>query len=334
MTSPPPSCVPLHKLPAENVDEVCSFLTGFDVFNLSHSSSRWLECLSGEELWQKRVGGIRPYGKLQEEQERSWKKAYIQSRSMMFKALKVVNDDPDERAALAYLMYEGDALRAHRIRRSTIFQLTRMGAESFSFDTWFSLLPGSSEEHFGGILLGLQSSAHESYEWPYCHQQFVMVSSAGELYCSVQSGKHVVANNLEPNRWYHLALTFDHDIQREEVFLDGVKVRSEVGPRHHEWSDLDFAQVGTGCVTSNSLHCPRRGYIGWYGFNGVVDTFRVCRGVLSNAELELLATGGEMPASKQHARAGVSETAQTLRLNPRLVKCTRPAEGKSTQLVV
>jgi hypothetical protein len=267
-----------------------------------------------------------------QQRSRPRKTEYVQSRSMSFKALKVEKDASDELDALAHFIYEGDHRRNY-MYLSSIFQLTHTGTKCFSFNTWFGLLPGSSEEYFGGILLGLQSSAHEDRQWPHYHQQFVMVSSAGELYCSVQSGKHVVANNLEPSRWYHLALTFDHAKQREEVFLDGVKVRSEVGPRHHEWGDLIYAQVGTGCVTSNSLQCPRRGYIGWYGFNGVVDSFRVWRGVLSSAELELLAGGGgpvhrKLLASTRRVTLGLRQ------LNPRQVKCTRPAEGTAMQLVV
>jgi hypothetical protein len=333
--TPTHSAWSLQELPVEIVGRLCSYLTGFDVFNLSHSSSWWFKGLSDEELWQKRVGGSQPHGGRQGQPEQKRKKEYAQSRALMFKALKVEPDASDELNALAYLIYEGTALHRHRpclYRRSLFWLHDRDTEDSFSFNTWFSLLPGSSEEYFGGILLGLQSSIHEDRQWPHYHQQFVMVSSAGELYCSVQSGKHVVANNLEPNRWYHLALTFDHAKQREEVFLDGVKVRSEVGPRHHEWGDLIYAQVGTGCVTSNSLQCPRRGYIGWYGFNGVVDSFRVWRGVLSSAELELLAGGGgpvhrKLLASTRRVTLGLRQ------LNPRQVKCTRPAEGTAMQVV-
>ncbi|KAK1929246.1 hypothetical protein P3T76_015201 [Phytophthora citrophthora] len=121
-----------------------------------------------------------------------------------------------------------------------------------------------------------------------------MVSSKGELYCSVLSDKQVVANNLEANRWYHLALSYENDSKTQKVYLDSKEISSMVGPRHREWHSLTYVQVGTGCVTSDTLDCPYPGRTGWYGFHGVIDAFRVWRGKLSQEDVNVLATGGEI----------------------------------------
>lgn len=122
-----------------------------------------------------------------------------------------------------------------------------------------------------------------------------MVSSTGDLYCSVLAGKDIIASNLKPNRWYHLALTYQQDVQQQDVYLDGCKVLSVLGSRHHEWRYLTYSQVGTGCITSDTFNCPYPGHIGRYGFHGIVDAFRVWRGVLSQDDVKLLVSGGQQP---------------------------------------
>eukprot|EP00644_Phytophthora_capsici_P019442 jgi/Phyca11/133289/e_gw1.403.6.1 len=201
------------------------------------------------------------------------------------------------------------------------FQLEFYGVRNFSFDVWFSLLPATNDQHFGGILLGMQSTSRESRRWPDSHQQFAMVSSKGELYCSVLSDKQVVTDNLKANRWYHLALTYEKANKQQKVYLDGKEISSLVGPRHHEWYSLTYVQVGTGCITSDTLDCPYQGYIGWYGFYGVMDSFRVWRGKLSQEDVSVLATGGEISTIPLSGRSA------------KLVKCTRPTESTRMQLI-
>uniref|UniRef100_H3HA83 F-box domain-containing protein n=1 Tax=Phytophthora ramorum TaxID=164328 RepID=H3HA83_PHYRM len=271
---------------------VGGFLTGFDAFNMSFANTWWRNYLSDETFWRERCQGVRTT-----EGEASWRRQYIQSRSMLFKSLKVEDDSDELDAAFCMLEFEGGR-RGCNMGRPSFFTLAYMGSASFSFDVWFGLLPASKKENYGGVLLGLQSSRRESRRWPHYHQQFVMVSARGDLYCSVLAGKSAVASDLQPNRWYHLALTYDYNLQRQEVYLDGDKIGSEVGPWHPEWSLLAYAQIGTGCVTSDTLECPRQGHIGWYGFHGVVDAFRVWRGVLSPQEL---APGSEPPTTKLKA---------------------------------
>ncbi|KAE9227054.1 hypothetical protein PF005_g4893 [Phytophthora fragariae] len=317
-----------HQLPVDIVESLCSLLTGFDALSLLQTNSWWRNYLSDESFWQSRLQGSTAVENCQE----SWKKKYAQSRPMVFKAL-MMKDKSELLDACVYLTYQAEQ-RRRDVHRPSHFQLTHVGTESFSFDLWFSLLPASSEEYFGGIIYGLQSCSREGRQWSHYHQQFVMVSSTGDLYCSVLAGKYAVASDLQPNRWYHVALTYDHNYQRQEVFLDGEKVWSVLGTRHDEWSHLTRGQVGTGCVTSNTLNCPFRGHIGWYGFHGVVDAFRVWRGVLSQDDVKLLANGGELTTERLRAAAKPNSATtwqRKLQLNVQLAKCTRPAEGRTIQ---
>eukprot|EP00644_Phytophthora_capsici_P017684 jgi/Phyca11/120694/e_gw1.42.408.1 len=205
--------------------------------------------------------------------------------------------------------------------------LEHLGLISFSFDVWFSLLPATKDRHFGGILFGMQSSSRESRQWPHYHQQFAMVSSKGELYCSILSDKQVVANDLKANRWYHLALTYGLTSKEQKVYLDGREISCMEGSRHHEWYELRLAQVGTGCITSDTLDCPYRGYIGWYGFHGLVDAFRLWKQKLSQDDVSVLASGGDVSTTLLNGLAKPNE-------NARLVTCTRPVEGTATQFAL
>ncbi|KAL3665257.1 hypothetical protein V7S43_009885 [Phytophthora oleae] len=303
--------MPLENVPLDIVPHVCKFLTGFDGFHLSHVNTYWSSYFSDGSFWRERIG---------EQQSRwSWKKQYVKTRSMLFQGLKV-NHRPDDFDSFVYLA--DDTFRTSRPH----FMLAHMGITSFSFDVWFSLLPATKDRHFGGIILGLQSSSRESQQWPHYHQQFAMVSSKGELYCSVLSGKQVVANHLKANRWYHLALSYENNNKQQNVYLNGKEISSVVGPRHHEWYHLRLAQVGTGCVTSDSLHCPYPGHVGWYGFHGVVDAFRVWKGKLSQDDVNVLAIGGEISTIPLSASAKPQQ-------DTFLAKCTRPVEGTTMQFV-
>ncbi|EGZ06775.1 hypothetical protein PHYSODRAFT_319531 [Phytophthora sojae] len=223
------------------------------------------------------------------------------------------------------------------MRRRSQFRLNFLGSESFSFDVWFSLLPGGEGHHFGGIIYGLQSTSRESRQWPYYHQQFVLVSSTGDLYCSVLDFRPVVASNLESNRWYHLALTYDNEKQRQDVYLNGEKVHSNTGALHHDWGYLSHEQVGSGCITAGDLNFPRPKYLGWYGFHGVIDDFRIWNGAMSQDDVARLVRGRSLQIER--LRASLKTNGERLVrplftwVNVQLTMCTRPAEGRSMQQV-
>ncbi|EEY59094.1 uncharacterized protein PITG_11556 [Phytophthora infestans T30-4] len=140
---------------------------------------------------------------------------------------------------------------------------------SFSFDVWFALLPEQTDGAYtGGILYGLQSVHAESRVWPKFHQQFVVISALGDLFCSVLDYRPVVKSNLQ--------------------------LRSDTGTLHREMDFLKYEQVGTGCITANELHFPKPGHLGWYGFHGVIDDFRVWRGLLSAEDVATLSSGEDV----------------------------------------
>ncbi|KAF4041643.1 Concanavalin A-like lectin/glucanases superfamily [Phytophthora infestans] len=315
-----------EQLPADAVELLCSYLTGFDAFHLSHTNFWWLTYFRDEEIW-KQILESRTVSDL----DPIWKKQYMTSRSMVFRGLQ--GNDDRHIDSYAYLASAGRE-QPHPSRS----RLTFLGSESFSFDLWFSLMPAADGEAFGGIIYGLQSSSRESRRWPHFHQQFVLVSSTGDLYCSILDSRPVVATKLDSNRWYHLALTYDNETQSQDVYLDGAKVHSSTGTLHNEWGYLTHEQIGTGCITAGSLHVPRPSYVGWYGFHGILDDFRVWNGKLLQDDVKLLARGGQLP--RQRLRASV-KTATTFEdsarplswVNVQLTMCTRPTEGKHMQLV-
>ncbi|EGZ06776.1 hypothetical protein PHYSODRAFT_319532 [Phytophthora sojae] len=138
---------------------------------------------------------------------------------------------------------------------------------SFSFDLWFAQDPDGA--YTGGVLYGLQSVQAESRNWPQFHQQFVLVSATRDLYCSVIDHRPVVKSDLQVERL----------------------IRSDSGALHREMEFLRHEQVGTGCITANELHFPKPGYLGWYGFHGLIDEFRVWGDVLTEGDVVELARG-------------------------------------------
>ncbi|ETP18595.1 hypothetical protein F441_07201 [Phytophthora nicotianae CJ01A1] len=329
-------------LPVSAAVTICSFLTGLDALSLSHSCSFWLQHLNGSPYWQSKLPSLAdPLHAV------AYKAIYLRSRSLRFSGLiKSGSDSPGIRSSDSYHIPKE--------------KLSRIKDSNFSFDVWFALLPEQPDGAYtGGILYGLQSVHVESRVWPKFHQQFVVISATGDLFCSVidyrpvvksklqlerwyhlaltyehetqrqdvyldgeklrsDTGalhgemnflKHeqfneiidefrvwtVVASNLESDCWYHLALTYDNDTQIQYVYLDGVKIHSSAGSLHREWGFLTHEQVGTGCITAGSLNFPHPKYLGWYGFHGVMDDFRIWSGVLLQDDATLLACGGKLP---------------------------------------
>ncbi|GMF22779.1 unnamed protein product [Phytophthora fragariaefolia] len=318
-----------EQLPADTIKTLCCYLTGFDAFSLSHTNFWWMQYLASGAHWQRCLPNAAisyPDGVT------SCKEQYMLSRSIAFSGLQ--GDDSPHVDSYAYITCVGSEQR-----RRSLFRLNFLGSESFSFDVWFSLLPASDGKHFGGIIYGLQSTSRESRQWPYYHQQFVLVSSTGDLYCSVLDSRPILASNLESSRWYHVALTYDNEHQRQDVYLGGENIHSSTGALHREWGYLTHEQVGSGCITAGGLNLPRPQYLGWYGFRGVIDDFRIWSGVLSQDEVSRL-VGGEtlrtelLRASMKTVNAGerVVRTQLTW-INVRLTMCTRPTEARSMQQI-
>ncbi|KAE8880062.1 hypothetical protein PF011_g24107 [Phytophthora fragariae] len=266
----------------DNLHAISSFLTGFDVFYLSHTNSRTLSVLSEDLYWQKRITGDHSLGRRQ-----SWKQRYMLERSLQF---------VDPHSADKYI--HGMLLGCNRSRvafaklerppapgswRGSRFDLRLEKDTNFSFDVWFCLFPGTAKQPAGGVLYGSQS-APANLGVPRSNPgNLVMVDMKCSLYCSVLDEKKVIAQDLEPNRWYHVALTYDVTLRHQLVYLDGKVASSEFGSLNSMWQRLQHEQIGTGFChnTAGSAHMPHsrmRG--GWYSFYGLIDEFRVWNSVL------------------------------------------------------
>ncbi|KAG2792490.1 hypothetical protein PC116_g28111 [Phytophthora cactorum] len=286
----------LEELPVDLVEAICGYLAGFDAFQLSHTNSWWFALLSDGLVWHERmVHG--PVPGSQQHLLHTWKRRYMQARSMLFHGLGT--DDKDELLRASYACVEYPPPTDWGQFRRMYFALRTMHEESFSFDLWFALLPTTQNEfettrYTGGVIFGLQSEERDSRNWPQYHQQFVMVDSKSNLYCSVLDVKRPVAKDLKCDHWYHLVLTYDLEHQKQDVYLDGDNVWSTTGALHREWQHLLHEQVGTGYITAGGGDYPHGDFVGWYGFHGLLDEFRFYSGVLPLEEVQHLAQGGDL----------------------------------------
>ncbi|GMF40211.1 unnamed protein product [Phytophthora lilii] len=261
----------------------------------------------------------------------------MQARSMLFHGLGT--DDNDELLRASYACVEYPPPTDWGQFRRMYFALRTLHDESFSFDLWFCLLPATTTtevetRYTGGVIFGLQSEERDSRNWPQYHQQFVMVDSKNNLFCSVLDVKPPVATDLRCDRWYHVVLTYDLARQRQDVFVDGERVWSATGALHREWQHLLHEQVGTGYVTAGGSALPHGEFAGWYGFHGLLDEFRFWRGVLPLSDVQHLARGGELSPKRLHGTLkypGIRGPQS--RVNVELAACTRPAEGRPVAIV-
>ncbi|KAF1777683.1 Concanavalin A-like lectin/glucanase domain [Phytophthora cactorum] len=280
----------LEELPVDLVEAICGYLAGFDAFQLSHTNSWWFALLSDGLVWHERmVHG--PVPGSQQHLLHTWKRRYMQARSMLFHGLGT--DDKDELLRASYACVEYPPPTDWGQFRRMYFALRTMHEESFSFDLYT-----------GGVIFGLQSEERDSRNWPQYHQQFVMVDSKSNLYCSVLDVKRPVAKDLKCDHWYHLVLTYDLEHQKQDVYLDGDNVWSTTGALHREWQHL--------------LH----------------EQFRFYSGVLPLEEVQHLAQGGDLPPKRLSGTLKYPGLrGPQSRINVELVACTRPAEGRPVEIV-
>lgn len=322
----------MEQLPQEALEAVCDGLTGYELFQLSHVNSWLLQLLSASHRWRRLFP--QHAGSDDDDGCASWTQRYIQSRSLVFEGLATrPNEDmwPPNRGRYVLLHYLQGSHRARRWRAFTEeFGPDRIH-QSVTIDTWFALLPETDEVHAGGILFGAQSCYVGSPTWADYHQQIIIVDSDRNLFCSLvdpQCGvRRPTAVGLSFNRWYHLALSYDKDTRTEHAYLDGELLASRVGSWHPELYRLVHGQIGTGCVTAGENRFPIPGYTGWYGFNGIVDDFRVWRRPLTQEEVRRIAAGAAEPDDSD-LRHAISR-GDGLRYDTEKVaytRCTRPRE--------
>ncbi|KAG1706020.1 hypothetical protein DVH05_002582 [Phytophthora capsici] len=308
----------LTALPTDTLDAVSQYLTGWDLFQLSHVNSQCLQHFSSPAYWNNRLSTP----------ELNTKKSYVQARSFLCQGLKL-----QERLSRGggSTGPEG-ALVVDSVTRQP-FTEAFSDDSSFAMDIWFSLVDGEQEGVLtGGILLGGQSPLLQNCMWTNHHVAFMAVDADLNLFCSLlDDGANCVATKLDFGRWYHLALSFNRGQQL--VYVDGQVVSELQGRLHHSWLELAQVQVGTGFVSSfwsqkASFRCDTRlrtvrTFCGWHNFHGVVNEFRIWRKCLNQEEIgALVACRDELVLDKPWYSLQSSMPPSKLKR----VLCTRPSE--------
>lgn len=305
-------------LPESTLETVAQFLLGIDLFWLSHTSSYALQTFSRDDLWRPRLAS--PRG--DDAQDISAKQAYMQQYSLVFNGSKV---DGKLLTVFKWLGITSSRPSLTHVPVAWSYEEARHGP--VSFDLWFSLAPDAPGCVRGGILLGAQSEAYEHDRWPNYHQQFALVDTRSNLYCSILDGpKQVIATNLQAQRWYHLALVYD--TQRQRVYLDRELVSDLSGPLHSEWRRLYRWQVGAGCISGGCVGKPNAAWSGWLGFRGMMDDFCLWHHALSDDQIRQL--GQQQQQLSEESRPAYSMKrgygAPSQREHAQRVRCSRPLE--------
>ncbi|KAL3665277.1 hypothetical protein V7S43_009905 [Phytophthora oleae] len=311
----------LNALPTDTLHAVSEYLTGWDLFQLSHVNVQCWQHFSSPRYWNNRLSTASLPGI-------NTKKSYVQARSFLCQGLKL-----QERLSHGGGSNGSNGALVIGAMTRAPFTETFSDDSCFTMDIWFSLLDGEQDGVLtGGVLLGGQSPLMQNCMWTNHHIAFMAVDADRNLFCSLLDDRvNCVAIKLDFGRWYHLALSFDQGEQL--VYLDGQVVSELRGSLHHSWSELSQVQVGTGFVSSfwrqkSSFRCdtrPRgiRTFCGWHNFHGVVDEFRVWGEPLSQEEIGALAIcRDELLLEKPWY--SLQDSIAPLKL--KRVLCTRPSE--------
>lgn len=323
----------MERLPREVLDAVLAGLTGFELVRLSHVNSRFSKLLAADQRW-KRYFPLQTFGRMKQTPN-FWRLRYMRARSLRLNGQPTGPECDDEGDKSGqFVPVHNTPGRQCMWRPASSFTEDfgpGQGYRSVAIDTWFALLPRDEHAHSGGVLFGAQSAYPGSSSPSHYHEQFIIIDSRRNLFASLldhdDRKREPVATSLSECRWYHLALVFDGSTRIEQVFLDGQLVATQSGDWHRDWDHLDCSQVGTGYVSAGNNMFPVAGHVGWFGFRGIVDEFRVWRRALSAKDVQRLAAGSAAPESNSVWFAlsiGIGLNLMTLRL--KLVQCTRPNE--------
>lgn len=336
------SCFGLLDLPETLQLQVTELLLGVDLFCLSHMSSSALQVFSEDRFWRPRLpaslasgsNGGGAFG------SRMKKPRTGRSASPSNRPLGVCTSAMQAYFHLYFLVFHGSTLNSRPCQTLNWRALTseRTGSLSHiplqwdsrealqgavSYDIWFSLAPEQPGCVQGGILLGGQSYVLVYGGGPHHHRQPAIVSPQGTLYCSViDARKKPIASNLQTERWYHLALSWDNGLQC--VYLDGELASQEEGPLHREWRELTCWQVGAGCISGGSVAKPTPNWDGWLGFRGMIGDFHLWNQALGAAQVRQLShqenLGDAFEPVYSMSTSGIFDR------DAQRVRCSRPLE--------
>ncbi|EGZ06710.1 hypothetical protein PHYSODRAFT_306892 [Phytophthora sojae] len=165
----------------------------------------------------------------------------MQARSLQFVDHNSNYRRHSKSSQLAYALLEPPDLPVFWNHRFRFWSETH---DSFSFDLWFCSLPSNTVQHCGGVIYGAQASRVSNHLHQRCiSEQFALVDAESNLYCSVLNEKREV-HRVTPNRWYHLALTYNVKLQRQDVYVDGGHVWEAFGSLSDKWQRCKYEQVG------------------------------------------------------------------------------------------
>lgn len=296
----------MDRLPPDVLALICSGLTGFDVFQLSHTSSWLLRSTTTDRIWRRLFRPSEQEAPSMTDTAVECKRMYIAARSLRFKGYPKLERGQYDRD-LGDFVPVRQVPRAERLWSPTNALNHHFGPDrvcaSVTIDTWFALLPETDRAHVGGILFGLQRLSIVSNMYAHPQHQPMLIDSNRRLFCSLVVGpavrdEELVVSDpddeiatLDVNRWYHLALTYAGPERTEKVFLDGELMTTRTGDWHLDWPLLGYGQVGVGWVVAGERSFPRQGSDFLYRFHGVVDEFRVREGVLTDGGVATLARG-------------------------------------------
>lgn len=316
MTTP----LTLGGLPVDAWPAITRCLTGASLFQLARVNRWSWQSFSQDAFWRDRLALESDAEPGARGEERTALQMYMRAFSFKFQGLpKGVHGDPNLTRGLCAPV----AVFSEATRRD----------EPFAFDAWFCLRDGDtssankSEMYAGGIILGAQSVAYNDTKRPFYHQQCIVVSADRELFCSVVNERprsHVIASNLELNRWYHLTLTYGDLTQK--VYLDGQLVRTTKARLNTEWRYGNHIQVGTGCIAAGDGHFPVPQSCSWFPFNGLIDNFRFWASELTAEDVVALAADKAARVEWRPAYSMKRDLVYFSPQRPGKVGCSRPRE--------
>lgn len=320
----------LFELPEILQLRLTELLLGIDLFQLSHASRCALQLFSEDRFWAPRLPPST--GPRDDAKPRHWLRFWANSprlqtvspsgkRDYMHHYSSKFNGSTFEgqpRYGLKWPISKG-------FRGPSYVNMNWQGHDgAISYDMWFSLAPDEPGCIRGGILLGgqldaLRVTGHRSHNY----RQAVFVDTQGNLYCSILNAyKNPIATNLQSERWYHLVLTWENDVER--VYLDNELVSEEKGFLHFEWRRQSYWQIGGGGISGDSVGKPTEDWDGWLGFRGIIDDFRIWTRPLTSEQIQQLGRQVDLGDSWEPVFAMKQYRARHQRVER--VNCSRPLE--------
>lgn len=306
----------LYNLPESLQLTLTLFLLSSDLLRLSHVSSDGLRVFSADLFWRPRLLTITSDG--------SAKRILFHEHSHVFHG-SAFNDNPRSEFSwhgLATVLSDRSVVPlSWDISWRYIKPTSNWLRGALSYDLWFSLAPDEPACIKGGVLL--EAHSERIRFGPRLHCQSAIVDMQGHLYCTiVNECTTPIATNLQSERWYHLALTWNDGYQR--VYLDGELAAEDHGPVTAEWRQLSIWVVGSGFIHADAVPRPTYCWRRKVCFRGVIDDFRIWDHALSSEQVKKLTTQVDLADLVEPVYS--MKKANAKHSHVQRLRCTRPLE--------